>query len=255
MDNKKLKVTFDSNVWEKIIEKENELYFAIYEKIIDKKILPFISEKIFIYEYFPRKTRQQKFSSLKSNIQIKEKHIHNIQLNIAITPSKLEYDYKNSILLEKLNKAIKIGFKLIKLPRIGEPDPKQSLQIEQNWYSSEIDFKKGFECARFIEEELKAGFYFVKKYCNKFNISVSEFLKNSSKYNISTKKFSKILAEWADGDTIAAHYGNSNDIFCTNDFAKNAGQSSVLSEKNRKILSEKFNITFATPEYLLNLLI
>jgi phosphoribosyl-AMP cyclohydrolase len=54
------------------------------------------------------------------------------------------------------------------------------------------------------------------------------------------------VAEWADGDCIASHYGYGIDLFCTEDCARNAGKESVLHPNNRQWLSEKFGIQFMT---------
>jgi hypothetical protein len=59
-------------------------------------------------------------------------------------------------------------------------------------------------------------------------------------------KINRALAEWADGDSIAAHYGYSNDLFCTEDFGKGASTASALDDANRKWLSETFAIQFVT---------
>jgi hypothetical protein len=55
-------------------------------------------------------------------------------------------------------------------------------------------------------------------------------------------KVAKAIAEWADGDSVAAHYGFGIDQFCSDDFAP----PSVLHRDNRKWLSEEFGIQFVT---------
>jgi hypothetical protein len=60
------------------------------------------------------------------------------------------------------------------------------------------------------------------------------------------EKINRAIAEWADGDSIAAHYGYGNDFFCTEDFGKSASEASVRDDANRKWLSETFGIRFAT---------
>jgi hypothetical protein len=55
-------------------------------------------------------------------------------------------------------------------------------------------------------------------------------------------KVAKATREWADGDSVAAHYGFGIDQFCSEDFRKN----SVLDHDHRKWLSEEFGIQFVT---------
>ena len=40
------------------------------------------------------------------------------------------------------------------------------------------------------------------------------------------------LFEWADGDSVAAHYAYGNDIFCSEDFGKGASNPSALDASN-----------------------
>jgi len=58
------------------------------------------------------------------------------------------------------------------------------------------------------------------------------------------KKVAKAIREWADGDSVGAHYGFGIQLFCTNDFG-GAGPS-VLDHNNRKWLNEEFGIEFVT---------
>ena len=60
----------------------------------------------------------------------------------------------------------------------------------------------------------------------------------------------KAVAEWADGDSIAAHIAHQIHYFCTRDHGVGAGTSSILSPTNRNALSERFGVIFVIPEEL-----
>ena len=60
------------------------------------------------------------------------------------------------------------------------------------------------------------------------------------------KAVHKAINEWADGDAVAAHVGYGNDLFCTNDLGKGAGERSVLHPKNRAWLQSDYGIVFVT---------
>jgi hypothetical protein len=60
------------------------------------------------------------------------------------------------------------------------------------------------------------------------------------------RQVERAVAEWADGDSIASHYGYGIDLFCSKDFGKSASGSSVLDCDNRKWLEEEFGIQFVT---------
>ncbi len=54
------------------------------------------------------------------------------------------------------------------------------------------------------------------------------------------------LNEWADGDSVAAHYGYGIDLFCSRDFGKSTSGASILDDNNRKWLSDTYGIRFVT---------
>lgn len=56
------------------------------------------------------------------------------------------------------------------------------------------------------------------------------------------KKVATAVREWADGDSVAAHYGFGISLFCTED----QGSNSVLSPTNRQWLSSEFGVRFVT---------
>jgi hypothetical protein len=64
-----------------------------------------------------------------------------------------------------------------------------------------------------------------------------------------TREVARAIAEWADADSVAAHYGYGNDIFCTFDTGKaeeRRGEPAILDSTNRAWLTKEFGIRFAT---------
>jgi hypothetical protein len=57
-----------------------------------------------------------------------------------------------------------------------------------------------------------------------------------------SKLVAAAIGEWADGDSIAAHFGFGIDLFCSEDY----GGNSVLSRDSRNWLIENFNFRFVT---------
>ena len=87
------------------------------------------------------------------------------------------------------------------------------------------------------------------KFIARAGISEQElWLQGLGRASIKAEKEQVALAacEWADGDSIAAHYGYSIDLFCTEDCGKSASSPSVLDPKNKKWLSENYCIWFVT---------
>ena len=56
------------------------------------------------------------------------------------------------------------------------------------------------------------------------------------------RKMARAVAEWADGDSLAAHYAYGNDLFCTEDRAAKAGRDSVMHPAQRGWLRRAFGV-------------
>lgn len=60
------------------------------------------------------------------------------------------------------------------------------------------------------------------------------------------KKVQRAIAEWADGDSIAAHIGYGNDFFCTHDEGKGGGGPVAFDAANRAWLAITYGVSFVT---------
>lgn len=60
------------------------------------------------------------------------------------------------------------------------------------------------------------------------------------------RQVERAVKEWADGDSVATHYGYGIDLFCSEDFGKSASSASVLDDANRAWLTSAFGIKFVT---------
>ncbi|MGA8616433.1 MAG: hypothetical protein WB760_33010 [Xanthobacteraceae bacterium] len=60
------------------------------------------------------------------------------------------------------------------------------------------------------------------------------------------KRVARAVNEWADGDSVAAHYGYGIDLFCTEDRGRNARGSSVFDDANKAWLQKDYGIEFVS---------
>jgi hypothetical protein len=67
-----------------------------------------------------------------------------------------------------------------------------------------------------------------------------------AKDKLERRKVAEAVREWADGDSVAAHYGFGMNLFCSEDFAISGQGFSVLDAQNRHWLHESFGIEFLT---------
>lgn len=245
-------VTFDSNVWEKIVDEdkrsENAVYQYIYNKINNGTIKPFFFEGLATMENIKKIDRKLFFGNFKASIQfqVDDESPHVIE-GIA-APELSEY------LRKTIPKALDMGFKFIHTPRIGA----HSLNIAEQYKASDDKYllserlKRTSDCIRFIES-LGAGKANIHNKLDEDNIKGIVHQTKQDK-SLNNKNYAKGIAEWVDGDAVAAHYAFGIDYFCTNDQAKGAGITSIFHPTNLYKLTEKYEIKFINPIDILDIL-
>lgn len=259
-----MKIIFDSNVWQIVTlpsDFPNEPLIAdfikINQAIIDKKIEPFLSETIFTIEAIRKVERQDFFSSTSAKIIKEEKATDNgISLSFTIGPNEKDaIDFSERPILKKyFDAAIKLGFNIVRLPRIGSiVNPKvDAVRYKQDKASLSAYIEKVFEVVIKIENA-GAGITQIKEIGEQYGNS--DWLKGlKSAPESDRNKIAKAAAEWADGDSVAISIALGCDYFCTRDQAKGAGNKSVLSAANLAWLSADYCFKTILPEDLAKLI-
>lgn len=273
-----MKITFDSNVFQLVVEpKPNspnfEEFSLIERSIITNKIYPFISESTFYLEDINKKDRLPFIQGIKSNFNISEEIEEGdcIVLKIEMHTSSDKDIEMNERRRYYWNIANSKGFKILGINRINLIKNKN---MKDEWFAP-IDnniLDRMSECSRCIEEH-ECGFYHIKlladqyinlvdpRYFNTFKnapwYEKFKYIKSNNEQESKTlnKKVAKAFAEWADGDTVAAHYAYGNDYICTNDIGRSAGSQSIFSSNNRAWLKDDFGIKIITPKELADLIL
>lgn len=260
-----MKIIFDSNVWQIAtipddFPNESSLtdFKKIHQAILDNKIVPFLSETVFTIEAIKRVERQDFFSSTKGKVDINTKENLNgtISLGIKVQPNEKDaIDFiERPILKRYFDEAVKLGFNIARLPRIGglvNPEV-DSVRYKLAGEALEKYHEKVFEVAEKIENN-GAGMSQIETIGRQYGNSVwLKGLKNAPKAD--RNKIAKAAAEWADGDSVAISIALCCDYFCTRDKAKGAGNNSVLSRKNLEWLHSDYGFQTITPEDLANLI-
>lgn len=245
-------VTFDSNVWEIIVDEDKRnnsdpIYTKLYELINNGSIQPYFSEGLATMETIKKKDRKEHYANYKAGFSMsvdgEEVSSHNGSGGPEIS------EYLNRVVPQ----ALELGFRFTHLPRIGAPklnipdkywapDEKYSMKERQN---------RSFECAQYIES-LGAG---KGKLMNELGASNGGLVQKTKIDNsVTDNKYSKAVGEWTDGDALAANYGYGIDYFCTNDRASNAGSSSIFHSTNLQQLEQRFPVNVVSPEELVQTL-
>lgn len=258
-----LLVTLDSNVWEKMICPFEEHFqtdplIKTYEQLhgfLRYNFAEFyLSATIFSLESIRRNYRRPFFSEYESDIdftEIIEKESGEVQLTFTVKPNDIVFPEMGSYLKKYVKIALKNGFKLIQVPRIGMPMPCELKEHICNDTEQQLNLK--FEVLQYIEQELEAGFNWLSKLFIECNLPDSLTSMENLPDGID-KKVSKIIAEWADADSIAAHIGHGCHYFCTNDRGAGAGRNSEMHPDNIAKLDKKYGLKVVNAEELLALL-
>ncbi|MGV8946473.1 MAG: hypothetical protein ACOH1N_08595 [Lutibacter sp.] len=259
-----MKVIFDSNVWQIVTIPDDyptEEFLAefklIHQAIIDKKIEPFLSETVFTIEAIRKVERQDFFSSTKAKIDVDVKADQGNKIGMTFSMGPNEKDAihfsERPILKKYFDAAIKLGFKIARLPRIGglvnpEVDKVRYIQKEEE-LSKYLD--KVFEVIQMIEDK-EAGMTQIENIGKQYG--ESHWMKGLKKAPLSDrKKIATAAAEWADGDSVAISIALNCDYFCTRDQAKGAGSKSVLSQTNLNWLKSEYSFETIKPKDLAKL--
>jgi len=253
-----MKIIFDSNVWQIVTlptDFPNEPLLAdfikINQAIIDKKIEPFLSETIFTIEAIRKVERQDFFSSTSPKITTKEEITNDghISLSFSIGPNEKDaIDFSERPILKKyFHEAIKLGFKIARLPRIGgfiNPEV-NAVRYKQTEAQLSVYHDKVFEVVKKIENA-GAGMKQIEEIGKQYgNQNWFKGLKKAPESD--RNKIAKAAAEWADGDSVAISIALGCDYFCTRDLAKGAGSKSVLSATNLAWLTTDYGFNTILP--------
>ncbi len=259
-----MRVTFDTNALEKAARPErcardplHPDYLKVHQAIIAGKISGFFSETIINLEGIQKADRSAVLGStaMTHSEQIKE-HPKTGDIVVAITCTVSDPLRKplHPEVQARIRAARNLGLRLLKAPRIGSQlinDPDGTV------FATEADnaaLESRLRLYQLVLLELDArgvGFVQVKRLAGKFATRANaqepwfESLKRARDVH-EVNAVIRAVAEWADGDSVAAHIGYGIDYFCTGDEGKSSGAASVFDVTNRAWLAATFGVRFIT---------
>lgn len=247
-------VVFDSNVWERVVHLDAEPFDTIRRKIRSAHIAPYICEVAISLESIRKVDRSGFFETYSPNIEFQTLPSNNNETHglVCFSPNNEAHPPLSKVLLARLEQAHQLGFKVIHMNRFGtvrtNEIPKDMYMevgsMEEFW----ADADRFAECAGFIEM-LSAGQYEYNKLVNSLNLRRLSLIEVARKIpREKHKAFSNAIAEWVDGDSLAACYSKGFKYFCTADRGKNSGPSSIFSANKIARLSVQFPIEIISSE-------
>ena len=259
-----LQVTFDTNTLAPLVTaylQENAAMLAskpetvILSAIQNGVILPRAAETVLTLEGVQRKDRVVYFGGYGAGVSVSKSAgpKGGIKMGFTIGTGATAPSI-NQGQLDRMNAFVALGGRFMLIPRIGGVPAPQTMMKDLVLETSDeqkIRQKRSFELVRIIEKA-GAGIHEAKTLAERLEPGKVPWVNAFAKTITPQDEIAvgDAIAEWADGDMIAAHYGYDNDVFCTNDRAKGAGSSSVMSAKNWAWLTSDYGVRFMTLEEL-----
>lgn len=252
-----MKVTFDTNTFHKVTKPEvyakdpyTQAMATIHDMIKGGKVVGYISDTMITLEGVKRANRASVFGGSRVLSQITHSG-DTSYINMKLEqPDRQPVHAKQK---ERFLDAFGLGMKLLGAPRIGMP------RAEECFYAQEDPTKLGDRLDRFgtILREIEGrglGAARAKAIAARFSsrgtFSGPWFLPLGAAKDIhEEQEVARAIAEWADGDSIAAHYAYQNDVFCTLDHAlaeERRGEPAIFAATNKAWLTSELGIKFAT---------
>ena len=259
-----MRVTFDTNTLEKAARPErctrdplHPDYLKIHQAVVAGKISGFFSETIINLEGIQKADRSAVLGSttMSQSEQITE-HPETGDTVVATTFTVSDPSRKplHPELAARIRAARNLGMRLLRAPRLGSQninDPDGTVFASE---ADEAELDKRLRLYQSVLRELDirgVGFIQVKQLASKFatRAKVQEPWFQSLQRAVDVHEENAVIravAEWADGDSVAAHIGYGLDFFCTGDEGKSAGAASVFDVANRAWLTTTFGTIFIT---------
>jgi len=254
-----LRVTFDTNALEKVArperfpkDPEQPIYYKLHEALRTGRIRGYFSETLITLEGIQNKDRPQVLGSTRLESHTSSTGPNNITLNFTVKQDRKPLHPEIS---RRVNAALEVGMRGLRAPpRVGST---RVLDDEGRLFESDsvaMDLSGRVDRVVLIANAISArrvGFAIAQALGLKFSArdDAHELWQQGLSRTMDIheeRQVERAVGEWADGDSIASHYGYELDLFCTGDCGKSAGGPSVLNPSNRKWLSEEYGVQFVT---------
>ena len=235
-----MKITFDTNVWRRLVNQKEHHLVEIKNKIRGGKIEAYICEITVNLEAIRRQKRAEFFENYKPKWTGQDLPSENgrLGMRIGLGPNTELHPGLPPELKDDLLKAHNLGFRVLRMTNIGTVRTKE---IPDDMYVQHDDIE---EFWRYAEPLANCNDFIVGLGCGRAEYDQFKARSNDGQTipHEQWRKFSEAIAEWVDGEALSAHYAAGNDFFCTNDKARNAGTGSIFHNQNRTRLEKEFGI-------------
>jgi hypothetical protein len=276
-----MRVTFDTNVWNRMVFPERHLNSPNYVALSKIKnavrsghVRGFISEGFGTVEAVRRENRAKFHAQNVPEVEVTNKsHSNGLSMTIEIKAKHGLHPGIGEEFAEELNEALAIGIQLLTTPYIGLPVPDR-LRNNSHIYAQDVfataDYNERFGdvIRTIIDRGVGEGALvaLAKEFTARLDgprpdgladraliYGVYEYACASGLSKVK-RQIEKAFAESADGDVVAAHIAFGNDYLCTEDRGKSAVSPSIFEAKNRAWLKTEYGAEILNVQQLANLL-
>ena len=259
-----MRVTFDTNTLDRAVRPERfpkdvrqTEYIKVHQGLISGSIEGFFCETVVTCEGIQKNDRAEVFGS--TTLTSRREHIQNqagedvIKLNLKVEMPKRKPLHRENV--ARVQAALNIGMRVLGAPRIGGvriDDPDNLIYFQEVPDSiAQSERLDAFAAVVTDIESRGVGFSQIQNIAAKFaqRDGVAEPWFKSLERAIDVDEENEVkraVAEWADGDMIAAHISYGIDFFCTEDAGKSAGANSIFNVENRTWLNQYFGVQIIT---------
>jgi hypothetical protein len=253
-----MRVTFDTNTFDKASrpaiysrDPEHDGMIVVHEALKCGDIQGFISDTMITLEGITNAQRATVFGNTQTSSSFAQ--TAEDTFTITITPEQVDRAPLHPKQAERFIEAFALGIRLLGAPRIGMP------RAEEQFYAVENPAMLGERLNRFFDILTKIearglgssrAQAIAARFAGRESARSPWFTALGAATDIhETREVARAVAEWADGDSVAAHYAYGNHIFCTLDGGKaetRRGEPAVLDADNRAWLTKEFGLQFST---------
>jgi hypothetical protein len=277
-----MQVTFDTNVWNRMVFPERHVNSANYLSLVKIKnairsghLRGFISEGFGIVEAVKRADRAKFHAQNVPNVEVTNKNYgHGLHgMTIEVRANHSLHPGIGEEFEEELNEALAIGIKLLSTPYLGLPVParlRNNPHIYANRVFETADYNERFgDVVRtIVDKRIGEGALsalakdFSARLDSPWPASLSDRALIFGVYEYACasglskekRQIEKAFAESADGDLVAAHIAFGNDYVCTEDCGGTAVSPSIFDAENRAWLKTEYGVEILNVQQLAHLL-
>lgn len=255
-----LRVTFDSNVWEHIVDwvrygSDQPARKTIHDAIRDGVISAYISERILTVESIRRSTRAAKLAELADNyVSVKTEVVEGgATLIVSFNGVSDLHPGAHPVLSDRLMRATALGFKVLPDSFFGtvlpsEPDLSPFYAGPEEWGDRTRDEILN-EDSRISSEIASRGVgrgrleAIGKRIQSRLGWSDCGWFDglDRPKDESEAKEIADAFGEMVDGDVVAAHIAYRFNILCTQDLG--GKRASIFDTANRRWLTDRYGVS------------